>query len=51
VQIYVFVCNHCGAEFGELIYSPLQLVDVKCPQCECEDVEVIDIVSHCSPFG
>gem|GEM_PF-802242 len=51
MQICVLVCNKCGEEFEEEILSPLQLIDVKCPNCGSEDVEVIDISSFCSPFG
>jgi len=51
MNIYVFECNSCGAEFEEAIYTPLQLMEVKCPFCNSEDVEVIDIVNACSPFG
>jgi len=51
VQIYVFQCNKCGGEFEEVIYTPLQLMDIKCPYCGSEDVEVVEIANHCSPFG
>jgi len=51
MQIYVFECNKCGSEFEESIYSPLQLLEIKCPYCSSDDVEVIDVASYCSPFG
>jgi len=51
MQIYVFQCNKCGAEFEEIIYSPLQLMEIRCPNCGSDDVEVIDIANFCSPFG
>lgn len=51
MQIYIFKCKNCGAEFEEAIYTPLQLMGVKCPFCESEDVEVVDIPNVCSPFG
>ncbi len=51
MQIYVFECKECGAEFEEVIYSPLQLMGIKCPYCNSEDVEVINVVNACSPFG
>ena len=51
MQIYVFQCNKCGAEFEEVIYSPLQLMEIKCPNCGSDEVEVIDIANFCLPFG
>ena len=51
MQVYTFNCKECGAEFEEVIYTPLQLVEIKCPYCDSEDVEIIDIANYCSPFG
>ncbi|ADY73301.1 hypothetical protein Dester_0651 [Desulfurobacterium thermolithotrophum DSM 11699] len=51
MQIYIFECHNCGTEFEEVIYTPLQLMEVKCPSCGSEDVEVVEIVNTCSPFG
>ncbi|WP_457568148.1 FmdB family zinc ribbon protein [Desulfurobacterium sp.] len=51
MQIYVFKCNECGKEFEVEIFAPLQVLEVKCPECGSDDVEVINIINICSPFG
>ncbi len=51
MQIYTFKCSSCGEEFEVEIYASLQVLEVKCPECGSDDLEVINIVNLCSPFG
>ncbi len=51
MQIYVFRCKSCGMDFEDVIYTPLDLMQVSCPECGSDDFEVIDIINACSPFG
>ncbi|SNR59461.1 FmdB family zinc ribbon protein [Desulfurobacterium atlanticum] len=51
MQIYTFKCQDCGKEFDVEIYTPLQVLEIRCPECGSEELEVINIVNICSPFG